>query len=121
MLRRRKLEQVNREEYRVAANLCRDGIRKAKTQLELDLERGIKKDKKGFCKYISQKRNSQDSVPSPVSDTGRVVTTDKEEAEVFRNFFASVFACDCSTHSLLADGSADGDWGRNASPVVSKD
>ena len=29
------------------------GVRKAKVQLELNLARGVKKDKKGFYKYIS--------------------------------------------------------------------
>ena len=52
-------------------------VGKAKSLTEFSLAKNIKDNKKGFCKYISQKRNSQDSVPSPVSNTGRVVTTDK--------------------------------------------
>ena len=36
------------EDYRGAARLCRDGVRKAKAQLELDLARGAKENKKGI-------------------------------------------------------------------------
>ena len=50
MHRQWKQGQVTLKEYRYAARLCRDGVRKAKTQLELDLERGVKKDKKSFYK-----------------------------------------------------------------------
>ena len=58
MHRQCKQGQVTWEEYRDAARLCRDVVRKAKAQLELDLARGAKKNKKDFYRYISQKRNS---------------------------------------------------------------
>lgn len=48
-----KLEQVTWDNNRDVARLCKDRIRKTKAQLELDLARSIKKDKKGFYKYIS--------------------------------------------------------------------
>ena len=51
-----KQGQVTWEKYRDAARLCGDGIQKAKAQLELDLARGSKKNKKGFYRYINQKR-----------------------------------------------------------------
>ena len=35
----------------------RDGIRKAKAQLERNLARDAKNNKKGFCRYIRQQRN----------------------------------------------------------------
>ena len=35
--------------------MCRDGVRKAKAQLELNLARDAK-NKKGFYRYVSQKR-----------------------------------------------------------------
>jgi len=43
--------------------LCRDDVRKAKAQLELNLARGAKKNKKGFSRYLSQKREIQERVP----------------------------------------------------------
>ena len=55
MHRQWKQGQVPWEVYRDAARLCRDEVRKAKAQLELDLARGAKKNKKGFYRYINQK------------------------------------------------------------------
>ncbi|KAK4815668.1 hypothetical protein QYF61_005414 [Mycteria americana] len=46
---------VSWEEYMDPAWICRDGIRKAKAQLELNLARDAKK-KKRFYKYIGQER-----------------------------------------------------------------
>ena len=39
--------QAERTEYKEAAGLCRDGVRKAKVQLELNLTRDAKGNKKG--------------------------------------------------------------------------
>ena len=36
--------------------MCRDGVRKAKAQLQLDLARGVKKDEKDFYRYTDQRR-----------------------------------------------------------------
>jgi len=43
--------------------LCRNGVRKAKAQLELNLARDAKNNKKGFYRYFSQKRKIKESVP----------------------------------------------------------
>jgi len=51
------------EEYREAARLCRDGVRKAKAQLELNLARGAKNNKKGFYRYVSRKKMVKESIP----------------------------------------------------------
>ena len=50
------------EEYRGAAWLCRDVVRKAKAQLQLNLARDAKNNKKDFYRYVSQKK-VQESVP----------------------------------------------------------
>jgi len=44
--------------------LCRDEVRKAKAKLELNLARNAKSDKKGFYRYVSQKRKVKESAPS---------------------------------------------------------
>ena len=56
MYRQWKQEQVSWEGYRAAAQLCRDGVRKAKVWMELNLARDAKTSKKGFYSYVSQKR-----------------------------------------------------------------
>ncbi|KAK4806963.1 LOW QUALITY PROTEIN: hypothetical protein QYF61_027330 [Mycteria americana] len=69
------------EEYRDAARLCRDGVRKAKAQLELNLARDAKNNKKGFYRYINQKRKVKESVPPLMNKNGGLVSTDEEKAE----------------------------------------
>lgn len=55
-------ETVTLGEVWPAAGLCRDGIRKTKAQLELNLARDVKNKKESY-KYINQKRNIQEGVP----------------------------------------------------------
>ncbi|KAK4811145.1 LOW QUALITY PROTEIN: hypothetical protein QYF61_019776 [Mycteria americana] len=74
------------EEYRDTAQECTDGIRKAKAQLELSLARDAKNNKKGFYRYVGQKRKIKENVPPLVNKTGELVTTDMEKAEVLNNF-----------------------------------
>ncbi len=40
-----------------------EGIRKAKAQLELNLARDVKNNKKGFFRYIGQQRKMKETVP----------------------------------------------------------
>lgn len=40
--------------------MCRDVVRKAKAQLELNLAKSAKENKKGFYRYLSQKRKLQE-------------------------------------------------------------
>ncbi|KAK4822139.1 hypothetical protein QYF61_010262 [Mycteria americana] len=53
MHRQWKQGQVSWEQYRDTAWLCRDGVRKAKAWLELNLARDAKNNKKGFYGYVS--------------------------------------------------------------------
>ena len=64
MRRQWKQGRVSWEEYRHASLLCRDSVRKAKAQLKLNLAGGAKNNKKGFYRYVSQKRKVKESVPS---------------------------------------------------------
>ncbi|KAK4818026.1 hypothetical protein QYF61_004150 [Mycteria americana] len=68
------------EEYRDTAQMCRDGVRKAKVQLELNLARDAKNNKKGFYRYINQKRKVKESLPPLMNKNGDLVSTD-EKAE----------------------------------------
>ena len=91
MHRQWKQKQITWDEYGDATRLCRDDIRKAKGQLELDLARGERKDKKGSYRDTDQKRKVQESRPTLVSKTGRLVIMEKEKTEVFNNFFCLRF------------------------------
>ena len=44
--------------------MCKDGVRKAKAQMELNLARDMKHNKNSFYRYVSQKRKVKESVPS---------------------------------------------------------
>ena len=43
--------------------MCRDGVRKAKVRMDLNLASNAKNNKKGFCRYVNQKRKVKASIP----------------------------------------------------------
>ena len=63
MHRRWKQGCVSWEEYRAVVRVCRDRITKAKEQMELNLPRDVKDNKKGFYRYIGRRRQAKESVP----------------------------------------------------------
>ena len=73
---------VSWEEYRAIVRVCRDRIRKAKVQMELNLARYVKDNKKGFYRYIGRRRQAKESVPSLVKGNGDLASSDIEKAEV---------------------------------------
>ncbi|KAK4814463.1 hypothetical protein QYF61_018981, partial [Mycteria americana] len=84
-----KQGRVTWEEYRDAARLCRDGVRKAKEQLELNLARDAKNNKKGFYRHINQERKVKESVPPLMNKSGDLVSTDEEKAESMDNMLGN--------------------------------
>ena len=86
-----KQGRVTWEEYRDAVRTCRRRIRKAKAQVELNLVRDVKNNKKTFYRYIGQKRQAEMGIPSLVNLKGELASMDEEKAEVLNEFFASVF------------------------------
>jgi len=56
-------------------------------RLKLNLAKDAKNNKKGFYRYVSQKRKVKESVPLLMSKTGKLVSTEAEKAEVLKNIF----------------------------------
>ena len=71
--------------------MCGDRIRKAKAQMELNLARDVKDNKKGFYRYIGRRRQAKDSVPPLIKGNEEQASSDIEKAEVLNECFASVF------------------------------
>ena len=86
-----KKGQATQKEYKEVVKICREKIRKAKAQLELNLAAGVKGNKKLFYKYINSKRRTRENIHSLLNEAGHVITENKEKAEVLNAFFTSVF------------------------------
>jgi len=97
MRRQWKQGQVSWEEYRDSAWLYGDGIRRAKAQLELSLASNAKNKKKGFYRYVRQKRKVKKK-HTPL-DEQDCQTMDEEKPEVLNNFSASVFTGNLSSQT----------------------
>lgn len=66
---------------------CRNAVRNAKAQLELELAREMKGSRKGFCKDTGSKRKVKKSMHTLVSGEGDLVKSDREKADVHSDFF----------------------------------
>lgn len=71
--------------------LCREKIRKAKAQIELNLATKVKDNNKYFYKYINSKRRARENLHPLLDAEGSLVTKYQDKAEVLNAFFASVF------------------------------
>ncbi|KAF1461414.1 hypothetical protein FQV21_0009482, partial [Spheniscus demersus] len=86
-----KQGQATQEDYKDVVRLCREKIRRAKAQLELNLATAVKDNLKSFYKYINNKRRAKENLHPFLGSVGNIVTKAEEKAEVLNAFFASVF------------------------------
>ncbi|KAK4830241.1 hypothetical protein QYF61_009308 [Mycteria americana] len=88
---------------------------------ELNLARDSKNNKKGFYRYVNQKKKVKENIPPLMNKNGDLVSTDEEKAQLLNNFFASVFPDNRSPHTSQDNGQHDGDQGGKAPPTVRED
>ncbi|KAK4816201.1 hypothetical protein QYF61_012666 [Mycteria americana] len=114
-----KKGQATQEDYKGVARLCREKIRRAKAELELNLATAVKDNKKYFFKYITSKRRAKENLQPLVDGEGNTVTKDEEKAGVHAAFFTSVFnsKANCSLGTQPPE-SEDRDGDQNGAPVV---
>ncbi|KAK4806238.1 LOW QUALITY PROTEIN: hypothetical protein QYF61_013382 [Mycteria americana] len=114
-----KKGRATQEDYKGVARLCREKIRRAKAELELNLAAAVKDNKKHFFKYISSKRRAQENLQPLVDGGGNTVTKDEEKAEVLNAFFASLFNsranCSLGTQPLELE---DRDGDQTGAPII---
>ncbi|CAM4588838.1 unnamed protein product [Lepidochelys olivacea] len=109
---------MTREEYKNVARACRNEIRRAKSHLELQLARDVKSNKKGFFRYVGNKKKAKESVGPLLNEGGNLGTEDVEKANVLNAFFASVFTNMVSSQTAVLGNTA---WGVGGQPSVEKE
>ncbi|GAB0182534.1 mitochondrial enolase superfamily member 1 [Grus japonensis] len=114
-----KQGQVAWEEYRETVQAAREQVRKAKALIEISLAGDVKDKKKSFYRYVSDKRRIRENVGPLQNETGDLVTQDMEKAEVFNDFFASVFTGKSLSHT--AQVTEGRDWENAEPPTVGED
>ncbi|CAM5177685.1 unnamed protein product [Eretmochelys imbricata] len=113
-----KIGQMTRDEYKNIARACRSEIRKAKSHLELQRARDVKSNKKGFFRYVSNKKEVKESMGPLLNEGSNLVTEDVEKANVLNAFFASVFMNKVSSQTTAVGSKA---WGGGDQPSVEKE
>ena len=66
-------------------------ISSSKKKFELKIARQIKDNPKQFWNYVKAKRKKNHCFPSMIQEDGSVVSNDRQKANLFNNYFASVF------------------------------
>ncbi|GAB0189884.1 mitochondrial enolase superfamily member 1 [Grus japonensis] len=89
--------------------------------LELNLARDIKSNKKSFCRYVSDKRKTRENVGPLWKETGDLVTQDMEKAELLNDIFVSVITSKCSIHTTQVTEGKGRDWENEELPTAGED
>ena len=70
--------QATQEDYKDVGRLCKEKIRRAKAQLELNLATAVKDNKKCFYKYNNNRRRAKENFCPLLGAEGNIVTKDEE-------------------------------------------
>lgn len=76
-------------------------MKEIRAQLELNLTKAIKDNKKGVCKYINNKRKRKDNIGLLLNEGRTLATEDVEKAELLNTAFALVFTGKISPQGSL--------------------
>ncbi|KAK4828567.1 hypothetical protein QYF61_027657 [Mycteria americana] len=117
-----KKGQATQEEYWDLVKSCREEIRKAKAQLELNLATVVRDNKKCFYNYVNNKKRPKENLPPLLDAGGNIATKDEEKAEVLNAFFASVFNSQTSyPQDIQPPELEDKDEEQNKPPIIEED
>ena len=110
------------EEYSGLVRSCREEIRKAKAQLELQLATVVRDNKKCFYKYSNNKNRAKQSLHLLRDARGNIVNNDEGKAEVLNAHFVSVFNSQTgysqgNQPAVLED--REGEW--NKPPIIQEE
>lgn len=86
--------------------------------MQLNLVRGVKINKKGFHRYIGQKRWAKKSLPPLINEKREVGSTDMEKAELLSGFFALIFTGNQDSYAYHVPESLGKDWGKKIPPTI---
>ena len=85
------------EEYKDLQSQVKKAVRRAKRKFEQKLARDSKENPKAMWSYLKQNRSNRVSV-GPLKDGDRLVTDDKEMAELLNSAFCSFFTAEDTTN-----------------------
>ncbi|KAK4823310.1 hypothetical protein QYF61_000523 [Mycteria americana] len=103
-----KKGRATQEDYKGVARLCREKIRRAKAELELNLAAAIKDNKKYFFKYISSKRRAKENL-QPLLDAGGNTVTKVSNSKT---------SCSLGTEPPESE---DRDGDQNGAPIIQRE
>ena len=77
--------------YTRARNAARAETRRAVREYEHEIARQAKKNPKVFYRHVNGKLKTRSGVTDLVSEDGRQITSDREKADLFNQYFSSVY------------------------------
>ncbi|CAM4397635.1 unnamed protein product, partial [Lepidochelys olivacea] len=86
-----KIGGIRKESYLIEVRTCRDKVSQAKSQVELDLVKGIKTNSKRFYNHIKKKKTKKEEVGPLNTEDGVEVKDNLGMAQYLNKYFASVF------------------------------